>query len=72
MFILIHLYIVLIQGISPIFVGRIPTLHVFRKGHSLLALILRSLLLNLTRLKNEKAQFKVALRNFLNTLCLLW
>jgi hypothetical protein len=34
----IHLYAVLIKGISSIFTDKIPTFHVFRKVHSMLAL----------------------------------
>jgi hypothetical protein len=33
----IHLYTVLVQGIRAIFIDQLPTFHVFRKLHSMLA-----------------------------------
>jgi hypothetical protein len=62
----IHQHTVLIQGISAIFIDQLPTCLVFRKAHSILASEFSTVYQSLTNLKNEKAQFQVALRRYLN------
>jgi hypothetical protein len=53
----------LLQGLSTMFIGQVPTFHVIREAHSMLASEFSPVLtLCLTSTRNEKAQFKVALR----------
>ena len=67
-FLKIHLYTVLIQVISTIFTHQMSTFHVFRKVHSYVGInIFNCLPRSRTSLKNDKAQFKVALRRYLIT-----
>ena len=57
----IHLYTILIQGISFIFTGQMPTFLVFKKVHSMLAPAFSTVLPPSARsLKNYKAKFKAA------------
>jgi hypothetical protein len=62
MFIIIHLYTVSMQGTSTIFICQFFCF-CFRKLHNVLALqIFNSSPLMLLRIRNEKAQFKIAIR----------
>jgi hypothetical protein len=55
-----------IQGLSTMFIGQMPTFHVIREVHSMLASEFSPVLtICLTSTRNEKAQFKVALRIYL-------
>jgi hypothetical protein len=58
----IHLYTILIQVISTIFIDQISTYLVFKKVRSMLASKFSTIL------KSEKTKFKVALRKYLNML----
>jgi len=62
----IYLYTILIQGISSVFKGQIPTYLVFSEVHSMLAYF--STVYNLvTILKNDMAKLKAVLRMYLHT-----
>jgi hypothetical protein len=64
----INLYTVLLQEISIIFIGQMPTYLVFKKSIYYAGInIFNSLPPSLTVLKNDKAKFKAALRKYLYT-----
>jgi hypothetical protein len=56
-------------GIETIFMGQLPTFHVFKKVHTMFASKSLTLPSNLRCLINKKAQFKVALKRYLNIHC---
>jgi len=58
---------VLTLGIGIIFIDQLPTFHVFKKVHIMLASKSSSLPSNLRSLMNKQTQFKVALKRYLNT-----
>jgi hypothetical protein len=56
-----------IQGIGTIITDQLPTFHVFKKVHTILASKYSTVYHQVSKVMNKKAQFKVAQRRYLNT-----
>jgi len=67
----IHLYTILIEGISITFIDQMQTHLVFKKVHFMLASKFLSVPPCVTILKNDKAKCRAALGKYLNNMLLL-